>query len=364
MRKIISMMWFLLLLVGGVSAYTITTTGGISTPVLVPSSVGTGQAVYMAVDQINYGVTPNYESRIAITASEVKSGLTLGDVDSIRWDYYQITGYVPHVDIKLDINNDGIYDNTNDDALVIEYDKVATPSDQALGTMNFTKNAWTNTFDSKGVLNNNARIWLNSGDAGDLTAPNFVDAKLSEWKTGNAGTNLNSGASPSLIAMADKINSTTKIYSFEFEIDGWIDGAIAYMDNINFTLTGGISRKLTFESNNESSVSAIVIETLDGIGITILTDLDFGTVLSGYNSTKKNIDFAVHKQEGKDVNITITTDNIFYQKSLYLNDNPYYQWSSDSISGITGTATAQLINIPKGYEGTNIGDMTMWIREI
>ncbi|MFC2060848.1 hypothetical protein ACFLTZ_07205, partial [Chloroflexota bacterium] len=54
------------------------------------------------------------EARVVIPLAE---GTTLGDIDSILWWEYLVTGYPPHVDISLDINGDGVVD----DKLVFEY---------------------------------------------------------------------------------------------------------------------------------------------------------------------------------------------------------------------------------------------------
>ncbi|MFH0712092.1 MAG: hypothetical protein V1889_03205 [archaeon] len=52
------------------------------------------------------------------------SGFKLSDLESIDWKQYIENGYMAHVDVLLDINNDGVYDSGTDDALVFEYAKV------------------------------------------------------------------------------------------------------------------------------------------------------------------------------------------------------------------------------------------------
>lgn len=355
MKKILSLLT-MILMVAGVNAYSITTTDGIATPVLTPASVGTGQSVYLSVDLIDYGNTPNYESRVVFLADEIQTGLTLGDIQAISWQAYALTGYMPHLDIKLDINGDGVYDSS-DDGLVIEYAKVASPYDNAPYP---TGSNWINTFDDKGTIDSNAEMWLSSGSAGAKASANYVEATLAQWQAGNAGTNQNSDASAGLIAVADSISASTKVYSLEFEIDGWISQSLSYIDDIVITTTTG-TKTFTFESNNETTMNAIVIETVDEIGITILSgDVEFGTVLSGFDSDVKSIDLAIHTTDQAGVTLTASTSSAFYQSALYLGGVAISSYSGDET---TTSITAQLKDIPKGFEGAQSSPLILWVEK-
>jgi len=173
------------------------------------SSTGENSAYLFAAD-IDDPNDPN-EARVRI---EFNEDVTLNDIETISWMAYVNQGYIPHVDIIIDKSGDG----SADDALVFEYDKTATPSDQAIGDMNYTRGAWVNTFDDKGLLDSNARGWLSSGDPGNLNNPGFLDGTLAEWKNGAADDAT--------------INGATKVIALEFEVDGWTAQSEAYLDDI------------------------------------------------------------------------------------------------------------------------------------
>jgi len=125
--------------------------------------------------------------------------MTLNEIDSISWDAYVVDGYAPHVDVFLD----------NGKTLVFEYAKVdPTDCDDAA---DYPDGA-VNTFDDKGIINDNARAWLTSGDAGcgndDYDCPGFIDGLLSQWKVETADDST--------------INGNTPVLRLEIEVDGWI----------------------------------------------------------------------------------------------------------------------------------------------
>jgi len=150
------------------------------------------------------------EARIVIQASEV--GITtLDDLDTIEWKAFGVTGYAPHVDVIVDIDNNG----TQDDALVFEYAKVnplSCDNSASYPTGNF------NTFNDKGIVNSTAFAWLSSGPAGPCGDATF-DANhmsLADWKsTGIAG-----------------ISGSTRVLRLEIEVDNWIQSSEAYIDDL------------------------------------------------------------------------------------------------------------------------------------
>lgn len=142
------------------------------------------------------------ENRIYIAGTD--DGLDiLDDLDTLSFMQYVEAGYIGHVDVLLDFNDDGIAD----DALVFEYDKVAAPSDQAIGDMAYTRDAWVDTFDDKGIVDDSAKAWLSSGDAGPVGNPGFVYGTLADWKAGTVD---------------GSIDANTKIVGIEIEVDNWV----------------------------------------------------------------------------------------------------------------------------------------------
>jgi len=133
----------------------------------------------------------------------------LSQLSTISWDVFVDAGYIAHVDVIIDIDGDGV----RDDALVFEYDKVQTPSDQLIVDMNFQRDAWVNTFDDKGIVNDDAIAWLSSGLSGGLNSPGFINGLLSLWK---------SGIATDIDGSTVVIDGSTVILGFEIEIDSWI----------------------------------------------------------------------------------------------------------------------------------------------
>lgn len=183
------------------------------TSVVVPISIMTTHTMECNIeDTTNYLLNADgevgTESRIYITSEDAGIS-TLNDLESIEWETNVNSGYLPHVDVLIDTDGDGV----KDDALVFEYAKVSAPYDNSpypIGEMN--------TFGDKGMVDNDARAWLSSGSAGDISNPAFIDGLLSEWKSGTADDT--------------SINGNTKIVGFDLEIDNWILDSNSEVRNI------------------------------------------------------------------------------------------------------------------------------------
>lgn len=148
------------------------------------------------------------ESRVYVNAEDVGIS-TLADLNTISWDANVMGGYLPHVDVLIDTDGDGV----KDDALVFEYAKVSAPYDNApypTGELD--------TFGDKGTISDTSRAWLSSGAAGDISNPAFIDGLLSQWKAGTADDN--------------SITGTTEVIGFDFEIDNWIADSDSDIKNI------------------------------------------------------------------------------------------------------------------------------------
>ncbi len=224
---------------------------------------------------------PTNEGRVRIDFNEV---VTLNDIENISWMQYVTEGYASHLDLFLDIDFDG----DADESLNFEYDKVAHPSDQSVGTMNYARDSWINTFDDKGIINNGARAWLNSGSPGcgnnAYDCGGFIDGLLSEWKAGTADDL--------------RINGSTRVLGFEIEVDGWIVESEAYIDDI-------VINGVVVEAFEESQIIEVDIDEDISLSISPST-LDFGVLKAGtidnpgqniiFDATGSNTDVTVEVQ--------------------------------------------------------------------
>ncbi len=242
----------LIMMVGVVSAYTIESSGRGTYDFQYVIYDGE-QAIHMVADLIS---GPTNEATLIV---KFDSPTTLGDLDSISWTQDVIQGYIGHVDVKLDLDDDGDYDG-DDDALVFEYAKVKAPYDNApypLGVQN--------TFGTKGIVDDDARAWLSSGAPGNISNPAFIDGLLSEWKAGTADD--------------PTIDEDTPIYSLEFEVDGWIAESEIYFNNlvingeevhelfVSFNLPeedGYASNEIIIDWNNPGSINGLFLQYKEG----------------------------------------------------------------------------------------------------
>ncbi|MGR3295996.1 MAG: hypothetical protein ACUZ8A_07205 [Candidatus Bathyanammoxibius sp.] len=156
--------------------------------------------------------------------------MTLGEVVSISWSEYLVSGYMPHVDIILDTDGDGI----RDDALVIEY--AYNTSEGAVRPEGWPGYGgllgdWYQTFSDNGdgpaVIGDAAYAWQSSGEPGPVGGEWGDDGHwgdtLGAWKVGLTG------------GSSTYIDANTLVTAIEIEIDNWIPSGIqaeAYIDNI------------------------------------------------------------------------------------------------------------------------------------
>ena len=172
----------------------------------------------------NWETDPLYkedcEKRIILLESMPLSTLT-----SISWDVDGVVGYIAHVDVIIDIDGKLITTTDDVDALVFEYAKVNPDLGCDEGIANYPTGNDINTFGDKGIVNSDAKAWLNSGPAGPCAETTvtgdmlpfdgliFEDTykSLAEWK----------------IAYPD-----AKIVRFELEVDNWIATSSSEVSNI------------------------------------------------------------------------------------------------------------------------------------
>jgi len=180
--------------------------------------------------------TTGTEDRIVI---DMPVGFTLGDLQSISWDYHLVAGYAPHVDIMLDI----VVDGEADEALVVEY-----AYNDVDGT-NIHEPCLTGTFyttfdDESGnggpnAVTDTTMAWATTGAPGPLGGAfgddNFWFASIADWK---AGKTFDSGSG------VKTIDEDTLVLALEIEIDNWIVDTEAYVKNIQ---VNGLSTDLLVE---------------------------------------------------------------------------------------------------------------------
>lgn len=195
--------------------YDLSTTGDAAAFMSAGQAYEGAEAVWMEADLIGDGTN---EARIEIPLED----MTLGDIETLMWYAYVTSGYMPHVDILIDIDGDGV----KDDALVVEYDKVAAPHDQLVGDMNYQRNAWVNTFDDKGIVDDGAGMWLSSGNPGPMGGPGFIYGTLADWKAGT---------------VEPGIDASTAVLGLEIEVDGWVEASGSFVDLVKLNGVGLLS---------------------------------------------------------------------------------------------------------------------------
>lgn len=144
---------------------------------------------------------------------------TLGDITTISWWTFLVNGYIPHVDIGLDTNADGIAD----DWLVCEGAHI-----NANSVTGWTPYQWFQTFDGSALTYTG---W--SGIPGAPADDNSVNAGTAVWLdslgTGGAGSLNTLGAYQ---AGLNGISAATPIVNMEIEVDNWVLPSQAYVNGV------------------------------------------------------------------------------------------------------------------------------------
>jgi hypothetical protein len=270
---------------------------------LIPAVPASAAAIYLSAT----GDPAGQEARVVVG---LPSGTTLGDIDSISWDEYLVKGYPPHVDIILDLDDDGIAD----DALVVEYaynldahyyDNAQVTGDTAYDA---EKDAWYATFSDDGdgptSVTDTTFAWLSSGAPGPYPVSggllpigygsvdgNFVGGTLAEWKAGS---------------VVPAITSSDKVLRLEIEIDNWIIDTQAYVDNIK--VNGDLSSAVGLEVD----VPDIVAISVDP------TTIDFGTLLPGDSSSSYYITVENVGTRTVDVDASVIGSSTMIANNLWL----------------------------------------------
>ena len=310
-----------LMMVGAVSATTLK---------VIPAELGVknGASAGWATDntahlQTTGTVGNGDEARIVIQASDV--GITtLNDLNTISWDANVVGGYLPHIDVILDLNDNGVYDSGVDDALVIEYAKatVANCDNAPYPTGELT------TFGDKGSISDATYAWLTSADAGPCSgSPTFFWHSLADWKSGQTNQN------------AKDIAGTTKVLRLELEVDNWISQSEANVDNIQVNgvtyyglIQGAIAAATVGDTINVAAgtyVENVVIENkqniiIQGVGVTSVVEPATGIGFAIKNSdsiTIKNLKIHTTGLSAHGIWIGGTPNGIGDSDNLVIQDN-------------------------------------------
>ena len=262
-----------IVLVGLVSSIDVTSrvrssTGAAFTEISTEHDVSSPNSLRLFAGEIT-SFPPTNEARLRIN---LDSGTTLEDLESVSWMQFVDHGYISHVDVLLDTAGDG---GGVDDALVFEYAKVDPDDcddseDYPLGSVD--------TFGDKGIVDDGAFAWLNSGPPGPC-GDSVFDAghkSLAEWKT----------AFPN-----------AKIIALEIEVDGWIEESEAFIDDVK------INDVLVEDFDGDTQVNVEIL-ALTLVSISPI-NLDFGSKTPGtfdnpalngpitFDATGSNTDFSI-----------------------------------------------------------------------
>lgn len=179
------------------------------------------------------------EGRIVL---KLASDTTLEDIESIEWWVRTVSGYPPHVDLLLDLDDDG----ESDDALVAEfaYQPYVGPGyayvsprvpyghyveGQGATYYNPKYDTWVRTFqnDTTELLTVNVSddtiFWLSSGLSGPYPGGYF--GKLEDFKDGDVEV---IGPETDLAP----VNETTVVLEIQIEVDNWLGSSEAYVDEV------------------------------------------------------------------------------------------------------------------------------------
>jgi hypothetical protein len=175
------------------------------------------------------------EARIVIPLPE---DTTLGMIDAISWWVFNVDGYdppsyPPHIDIVMDVDEEGDLDD--EDLLTAEmaYNNAdGIELDEGLAP---TADEWLQTFelesdDGYGEINNDTMLWVTKMGAGNDDAP---WGTLSEWKNGIVANDPGSDGLAN-----DIIKSSAPVLRLEIEIDNWVRQSEAYIDDIVIVIDG------------------------------------------------------------------------------------------------------------------------------
>ena len=207
--------------------------------------------------------TKDAESNEAGVIITMPTGFTLGDLDTLSWSVFTVSGYPAHVDIILADDIDGL---SNIDSLTAELaSNVESYTPIPTG---YTYGTWLETFegftDGPNAVDDSTTLWVTRHGAGTTDAPYGTLAEL------KAGTVTSPDSNDPVIT----IDEDTVILRLEIEVDEWSDrdggaSSEAYIDDI---LVNGVTYSLEpvaldaefYQSGDTVTVTVIDIYENDG----------------------------------------------------------------------------------------------------
>lgn len=292
---------------------------------------------------IDTGVTPGARGRIRFAMPE---GTTLDDIDTISWEYFLVAGYPPHVDLYLDTDGEGGYD----DCLTFEYanNDLTLHGSEDPPTYGALTGNWYTTFSDDGegpaVVNDAAIAWSNSAPP----PSNLFLHSLAEWKEG-----IQSGE--------HYIDASTSVIYIQVEMDAWILQCQAYIDDIE--INGVLYR---FE--NRLSLSGDARHPITSISVSPDT-LDFDEIVLGkfheFNEPPTP-DLIVSNEGETDILLTVELmeDDGFFAGCLELDGATYSAFGAVNVPEGTSKDIDVDLDVPRDAKaGTHTAVLVFWAEE-
>ena len=284
------------------------------------------------------------EARITIT---MPSGFTLGDLKTLSWRIFSVSGYPAHVDITLDTPGD------LQSMLTAEL-AVNNPAYDPITPVRGTYDIWLKTFemaanDGYGVIDDNTVLWVTKMGAGDEDAPSST---LASWKANTVDSDP-FGELPSGTA----INSDIPVLKLEIEVDNWIVQTEAYIDD--FVLNG-----ITYPVEPSGAVGMTSSVDVPTISISVTpTDINFGRVVAGKSSALHLITIDNTGEASVDVTAEVLEDGTFYVDCLTLKGGLVSALDETIAFNGETSFNARLV-VPRDYEvGSYAGILVFWAEE-
>ena len=163
------------------------------------------------------------EARIAVS---LPANTTLGQITGISWWTRLVTGYIPHVDIVLDMDGNGVRDHILTAEGAYQNGDLTTGWPTGIWFQTFTGASgtypsWSGLTGNPNVgkVDDTTAVWLSPAPSPPGPPDQASIAKLSSYKAGLYG-----------------VSSSTKVLALEIEVDNWVVQSEAYVDMAMVTI--------------------------------------------------------------------------------------------------------------------------------
>lgn len=283
------------------------------------------------------------EDRITINAG---AGFTLGDIQSISWDYYLENGYPPHVDVFIEVGEETR-------VLTFEY---AYNTDTHYGEAHTTTEAygaltglWYSTFsdDTLGpsAVTETSFAWISgTGAPGGPYPPNYAAYPYDDLASIGSGTFVGDTLGNWVAGeVVSTIDADTPVLRAEFEVDSWIRDTTAWVNNIQVNGTG-------------VDITTEILPDLIQISVTP-NILDFGQVYRGHSATD-TVDIV--NTGSVDTLVTVSTTSSFYADNLAVDFTSLASWDVLILYSESHVADLE-VTVPSEYPaGIETGTIIFW----